>query len=153
MFRILHPTVRIETCAENLQEIWTFRVAKVFFPGLKIDTNTSVAMATTAPKEEPGGDGDVTMNEPNGISSPKELKMALYTRCASLEAGLVFNQEELLAFNIIPDNNLEQLLVYTKQLAKDGLFKVMQKDGRICWKVVNKTDAAKYEILGHQGKL
>jgi len=107
-------------------------------------------MATLAPKDDPDGDGDVVMKEPSGVSSPKELKMALYTRCASLEHDLVFNQDELLAFNIIPDNNLDQLLVYTKQLAKDGLFKVMQKDGRICWKVVNKSDAAKYEVPGHE---
>lgn len=105
-------------------------------------------MASSGPKDEPDGDGDDLMNEPSGQSSPKELKMALYTRCASLEEGQVFGQDELLAFNIIPDNNIDQLLAYTKQLAKDGLFKVMQKDGKICWKVVKKADAAKYFYVG-----
>lgn len=100
-------------------------------------------MASSAPKDEPDGDGDGMLDEPSGVSSPKELKMALYTRCASLEEGLVFGQDDLLAFNIIPDNSLDQLLAYTKQLAKDGLFKVMQQNGRICWKVVKKADAAK----------
>lgn len=125
-------------------------IAEVFSHALGVISITAVTMAASAPKDEPGGDGDFMMNEPNGVSSPKELQMALYTRCASMEAGLVFNQDELLAFNIIPDNSLGQLLVYTKQLAKDGLFKVMQKDGRICWKVVNKSDAAKYEVLRRQ---
>lgn len=106
-------------------------------------------MATPAAKDEPDGDGDITMNEPSGVSSPKELKMALYTRCASLEESRAFSQDELLAFNIIPDNNLEQLLAYTKQLAKDGLFKVMQKDGKVCWRVVKKADAAKYDHGTH----
>ena len=87
------------------------------------------------------------MTEPSGVSSPKELKMALYARCASLEEGRVFSQDDLLSFNIIPDNNVQQLLIHTKQLAKDGLFKVMSKDNKICWKVVKKADAAKYVQL------
>ncbi len=103
-------------------------------------------MATAATKDEPDADGDITMTEPSGVSSPKELKMALYARCASLEEGRVFGQDELLSFNIIPANDLHQLLVHTKQLAKDGLFKVMSKDNKICWRVVKKADAAKYGV-------
>ena len=101
-------------------------------------------MATVATKAEVDGDEDMLMTEPSGVSSPKELKMALYARCASLDDGRVFDQEELLAFNIIPDNNVQQLLIHTQQLAKDGLFKVMSKDNKICWKVVKKADAAKW---------
>lgn len=101
-------------------------------------------MTTPAPKDEPDGDGDVAMTEPSGVSSPTELKMALYARCANLPEDSIFGQDQLLSFNIIPDNNLEQLLTHTKRLAKDGLFKVMQREGKICWRVVKKADAAKY---------
>lgn len=99
-------------------------------------------MASSA-EEVPAEDEDVTMTEPSDVSSPKELRNALYARCASFEVGHVFNQDELFAFKIIPDNSVEQLLAYTKQLAKDGLFKLMTKDGKACWKVVKRADAVK----------
>lgn len=97
-------------------------------------------------RSEQAKDEDVTMIEPSGVSSPKELKNALYARCASLEEGKAFSQDDLLSFNIIPNNDIEQLLLYTKQLAKDGLFKLMAKDGKACWRVVKKDDAAKYDF-------
>ena len=101
-------------------------------------------MDIASPAEEvPAKDEDVTMTETRGVSSPKELRNALYARCASFEEGHVFNQDELFAFDIIPDNSLEQLLAYTRQLAKDGLFKLMTKDGKACWKVVKRADAIK----------
>lgn len=96
-------------------------------------------------EEVPFKDDDVTMTEPSGVSSPKELRNALYARCASFEEGHIFNQDELFAFDIVPDNSIEQLLAYTKQLAKDGLFKLMTKDGKVCWKVVKRADAVKYD--------
>lgn len=91
-------------------------------------------------------DEDVTTSEPSGVSSPKELRNALYARCASFEDGHVFSQDELLSFEFIPDNSIEQLLAYTKQLSKDGLFKLMTKDGKACWKVVKRADAVKYDL-------
>ena len=100
-------------------------------------------MATTGTKDELEGHDDVVMREPSGVSSPKELKMALYARCASLDENRVFDQDDLLSFNIIPDNSVQQLLVHANRLAKDGLFKVMMKDNKICWKIVKKADAAK----------
>ena len=99
-------------------------------------------MASSA-EEMPSKDEDVTMIEPSGVSSPKELRNALYARCASFEESHVFDQDELFAFGIIPESSIEKLLVYTKQLAKDGLFKVMTKDGKACWKVVKRADAVK----------
>ena len=101
-------------------------------------------MASSA-EEVPLKDEDASMTGQKSVSSPKELRNALYARCASSEEGHVFNQDELLAFNIIPDNSIEQLLAYTRQLTKDGLFKLMTKDGKVCWKVVKKADAAKYD--------
>lgn len=94
-------------------------------------------------EEVPAKDEDITMTEPSGVSSPKELRNALYARCASFEEGHIFDQYELFAFDIIPDNSVEQLQAYTKQLAKDGLFKLMTKDGKACWKVVKRADAIK----------
>ena len=88
-------------------------------------------------------DEDVIMGEPSVASSPKELRNALYARCASFEEGHVFGQDELFSFKIVPDNSIEQLLAYTRQLAKDGLFKLMTKDGKVCWKVVKRADAIK----------
>ena len=99
-------------------------------------------MASSA-DEVPPKDEDVTISGPSGVSSPKELRNALYVKCASFEEGHVFNQDDIFAFQIIPDNSVEKLLAYTKQLAKDGLFKLMSKDGKACWKVVKKADAVK----------
>lgn len=90
-------------------------------------------------------DGDAAEPSPkDGVSSPKELKNALYARCASEDDGKVFFQNDLLSYNIIPENNVEKLLVYTQQLLKEGLFKLMTKDGKTCWRVVKRDDAAKY---------
>lgn len=97
-------------------------------------------------EEVPSKDDDVAMTEPSGVSSPKELRNALYGRCASFEEGHIFTQDELLAFDIIPEKSIEHLLAYTKQLAKDGLFKLMTKDGKACWKVVKRADAVKYDM-------
>ena len=80
----------------------------------------------------------------DATSSQKELKNALYARCANLPADRVFNQQDLFSLEVIPDNDLQLLLICTQQLTKEGLFKLMTKDGRACWKVVKKDDAAKY---------
>ena len=95
------------------------------------------------PKDELARNEDVVMGEASGVSSPKELKNLLYARCASQEENHVFDQRELLSFHIIPNDDVAQLLVHTRQLAKEGLFKLMTKDGKACWKVVKRDDAAK----------
>lgn len=80
-------------------------------------------------------------------SSLKELKNALYARCANQPAERVFDQNDLFDFGIIPNNDLGQLLLCVKQLTQDGLFKVQKKDERACWKVVKKEDAARYNVF------
>lgn len=82
--------------------------------------------------------------ELDSVSSPKMLKNALYARCANLAADRIFNQNDLLSLEVIPNNDLDQLLSCTRQLTKEGLFKLMSRDGRACWKVVKRDDAAKY---------
>ena len=99
-------------------------------------------MASSA-DELPTKDEHISASEPGGVPSPKELRNALYAKCASFEEGHVFSQDELFAFKIIPENSIQQLLAYTKQLTKDGLFKLMTKDGKACWKVVKRADAVK----------
>ena len=109
--------------------------------------DTSEGHISKKPKEEDATAHDVDAAEPSqkdGVSSPKELKNALYARCASEEDGKVFFQGDLLSYNIIPDNNVEKLLLYTQQLLNEGLFKLMTKDGKTCWRVVKRDDAAKY---------
>lgn len=83
-------------------------------------------------------------NEPSAVPSTKELKHALYARCATQPADRVFAQQDLLAFDVIPDNDLKQLQACTTQLSKEGLLKMMTKDGKLCWRLVKKEDAAKY---------
>lgn len=100
-------------------------------------------MDAQAAGETPQADTEIISKEQDGTSSARELKNALYARCASQPEGKVFGQDELLSFGIIPDNDIQKLLVYTRQLTKDGLFKLMTKDGKVCWRVVKKDDAAK----------
>lgn len=95
-------------------------------------------------KDEDAKEEEAIADEPIAISSHKELKNALYARCANLPADRVFTQDDLFSLEVIPRNDLNLLLVCTKQLTKEGLFKLMTRDGRTCWKVVKKDDAAKY---------
>ena len=99
------------------------------------------------PKDGEAKTDGIVANEPSAISSPKELKNALYARCANLPADRVFNQLDLFSLEVIPNNDLQQLLICTQQLTKEGLFKLMTRDGRTCWKVVKKDDAAKYAYI------
>lgn len=87
-------------------------------------------------------DPDVEMDV-SAAPSPVMLKNALYARCANLHSDSIFSQDDLLSLEVIPRNDLEQLLSCTRQLTKEGLFKLMSKDGRACWKVVKRDDAAK----------
>lgn len=114
-------------------------------PGSEQSKLIPAAMANEAEAQDGTTKEEGTsVNEPNTISSQKELKNALYARCANLPAERVFNQQDLFSLEVIPNNDIHQLLICTQQLTKEGLFKLMTKDGRTCWKVVKKDDAAKY---------
>jgi len=76
-------------------------------------------------------------------SSPKELCNALYASCASQSMDKEYNQQDLLALNVIPNGDMSQLQDCLQRLAQDGLLKTMTKDGALCWKVVKKEDAAR----------
>ena len=112
----------------------------------KAVNNPAEASKNKRPKVEDDVMKDVDAAEPSskdGVSSPKELKNALYARCAREDDGKVFFQSDLLSYNIIPEDNVEKLLLCTQQLLKEGLFKLMTKDGKTCWRVVKRDDAAK----------
>ena len=95
-------------------------------------------------EDEDTRDGDDSSPLFITAASPNEIKNALYARCANLGADKVYTQRDLLAFQIIPNDDLNELHSCTRQLMKEGLFKLMKQDGRTCWKVVKKEDAAKY---------
>ena len=102
-------------------------------------------MASPA-KHEHGEEGDVTMTETSGVSSPKEIRNAIYARCAMEGEDHVFDQDELLSFELLPEKTVQALNEHTRILTKEGLLKIMTKDGKVCWKVVKKSDAAKYAV-------
>ena len=75
--------------------------------------------------------------------SINELKNAMYASCASHTQGKTFDQNELLALGTIPNQDINILHQCTSGLTNEGLFKLMRKDGRVCWKVVKKETAAR----------
>ena len=76
-------------------------------------------------------------------ASQKELKNALYARCANSGPDAVFTQQDLLALGIIANEDLTILTTCINQLMKEGLLRVLKKDSSLCWKVIRKEDAAK----------
>ena len=98
---------------------------------------------TTAKKQSDDDDDDTPMQADAGTSSPKELKLAMYAKCAAHDENHIFDQGELLTLGVIPGDDVQHLVTVMRQLAKDGLVKVMAKDGKACWKVVKKDDAKK----------
>ena len=94
----------------------------------------------------PPTSGAVQADSEAGVvqASQKELKNALYARCANIGADTVFTQQDLTALGIIPNDDLKLLQTCINQLLKEGLLKVLKKDSGLCWKVIRKEDAAKY---------
>ena len=95
------------------------------------------------PEDSAKEDDDDAHFDITPVSDPKQIKTSLYARCAIEGVDKVFSQEDLLSFQIIPNNDLNQLLSCTQKLTKEGLLKLMSKDGRAHWKVVKREDAAK----------
>ena len=76
-------------------------------------------------------------------SSKDELCNALYASCATHPHDKVFFQDELLATNVIPNRDLGLLSECLNILVRKSLFKLMQQNQRVCWKVVSREDAEK----------
>ncbi|KAL8913255.1 MAG: hypothetical protein Q9171_001902 [Xanthocarpia ochracea] len=96
---------------------------------------------------------NVDTADSESIASPLEVKNALYARCASLAADTIFSQHDLLNLGIIPNKDIKLLLQCTQELTGDGLFKLLTRDGRACWRVVKKEDAQKYKSLSAEESL
>lgn len=82
-------------------------------------------------------------NEVISPSSIVELKNALYATCASLPGNETFDQNELLEMGTIPNRDVGLLQECTSLLIKEGLFKLMTRNGRVCWRVVKQANAAR----------
>ena len=76
-------------------------------------------------------------------SSTEELKNAMYATCASLPENKTYDQNELLDLGTVPNRDVRLLQQCTSQLTNEGLFKLMTKNGRVCWRVVKKANAAR----------
>ena len=76
-------------------------------------------------------------------ASLEELKNALYARCANQSPDKYFDQNDLLRFGVIPNDDASLLHACTHQLTRKGLLKVHRRAGGVCWKVVKQEDAAK----------
>ncbi|KAL8688961.1 MAG: hypothetical protein Q9218_005253 [Villophora microphyllina] len=96
---------------------------------------------------------DIVSSDPSAGSSSLELKNALYARCAALPADTIFDQKALLNLNVIPNNELTLLLDCTQKLTQEGLFKLLSRENRACWRVVKKEDAQKYKSLSAEEAL
>ena len=79
-----------------------------------------------------------------GRAALEELCNALYASCSTHPVDKLFSQDELLSFHVIPNGDLGQLTECLNNLTSQGLFKLMNKDGGVVWKIVKKEDAAKY---------
>ena len=95
---------------------------------------------------------DQTLQVPNALMaeadhgtapSGKDLKSVLYARCASKGVNALLDQNELLEFGVIPNNDISLLQECINQLMKQGLLRVMKKQSGFCWKVVKTEDALK----------
>ena len=74
------------------------------------------------------------------------LSNALYASCATRPIDTLFFQKDLEALKIVPKEQIETLLKCTQHLTKKGLFKVLQQDGKLCWRLVKREDASKLAL-------
>ena len=79
-------------------------------------------------------------------SSIKELADALYAECLRRlgDDNKQFYQDDLLGMNVIPNRDVDRLSACINLLTSKGLLTLMSRDGRSCWKVKKREDAAKF---------
>ena len=99
--------------------------------------NEAEAALRSTGESHPGHDDGVAQ------ASLEEMKNALYAQCASQPGDKYFDQNDLLRFGIIPNDDASVLHTCTFQLTRKGLLKVHKRAGVVCWKVVKQEDAAK----------
>ena len=86
------------------------------------------------------------MAPPKGVkkaeaAASKELCSAVYAACSAQAIDNLLTQDDFLSLNVIPEGDLELLTMCLNTLTKEGLLKLMTKEGKPCWKVIKKEDA------------
>lgn len=77
--------------------------------------------------------------------SVNELAAKLYDACLTkFPPDHLFNQQELLGLGIFPKSDLALLLQCTQSLVDQKLFRLLQKNDRLAWKIISREDAEKY---------
>jgi DNA-directed RNA polymerase III subunit RPC6 len=77
------------------------------------------------------------------------LKNTLYDAClpsTEQDPKLVFSQASLLELGVIPNNDLNKLLLVTQKLCDDRLFNTVTSHG-LGWRLRSREDAKKYYLL------
>ncbi|KAL4930501.1 RPC34 RNA polymerase subunit family protein [Aspergillus undulatus] len=89
----------------------------------------------------------MTSAGPSG-GSVTELASRLYDACLNnFSTDHNFSQQELLSLDIIPKNDLPLLLQCTQSLVDQKLFRLLQKNDRLAWKIIPREDAEKLQNL------
>lgn len=80
----------------------------------------------------------------HGDDVVEELKTKLYELCRTMEeSSTVFRQDDLLALNVIPNNDVRLLLQITQRLCDEKLFKLVRDGSAAGWMYRTESDAAK----------
>src|ERR1700728_1103681 len=84
----------------------------------------------------------------HGDDLVQDLKTKLYNLCALEDRSTVFRQDDLLALNVIPDNDVRLLLQVAQGLCDEKKFKLV-RDGSVAgWMYRSEADAEKSVAWG-----
>ena len=79
------------------------------------------------------------------IPSAVELKNVIYARCCSqLPQDKLLSQNDILALEVVPNNDADLLKRALNLLLKEGLFRLHQQPTGPVWKVMKKEDAERF---------
>lgn len=85
---------------------------------------------------------------PHGDNLVQDLKNKLYNLCAMEESSTVFRQDDLLAFNVIPNNDIRLLLQISQRLCDEKLFKLVRDGSAAGWMYRSVAEATKSVSFG-----
>lgn len=81
---------------------------------------------------------------PSAGSEVAELASKLYDACVSeFDPDHLFFQNDFINLNIIPKNDVSLLLECAQSLVDQNLFRLLQKDGKLTWRLIDRQDAEK----------
>ncbi|KAJ5558035.1 RNA polymerase Rpc34 [Penicillium sp. DV-2018c] len=81
-------------------------------------------------------------------SQVSELASKLYDACVNeFSRDHLFYQNDFLNLKVIPKNDVSLLLECTQSLVNQNLFRLLQKDGKLTWKLIDREDAEKLRNL------